>query len=176
MAHLPHTRPKDDVAHLKGLRAIATLELIKGTVAGTVAVLFLIFADRDFGVGANRVLDFFHAAPGGHIAVTAVDFANNITAHKVDILARIALVYAAIRFVEGYGLWFARVWAEFFALISGTLYLPWEVYEIFQRPTVLRWLVLILNVIIVAYIARLRFTKERYKTAEQLQRTETPAA
>ncbi|MCZ7627423.1 MAG: DUF2127 domain-containing protein [Candidatus Methylomirabilis sp.] len=38
--------------------------------------------------------------------------------------------YASVRFVEAYGLWLERRWAEWFAAVSGGIYIPFEIYEL----------------------------------------------
>ena len=58
--------------------------------------------------------------------------------------------------MEAYGLWKARVWAEWVALISGAVYLPFEIYELFRRITIVRASVLIVNLAIVLYMLYLR--------------------
>ncbi len=45
------------------------------------------------------------------------------------------MVYSGARSVEAYGLWFERRWAEWFALISGAIYLPVEIYELRRHVT-----------------------------------------
>ena len=46
----------------------------------------------------------------------------------------IATVYSSLRFIESYGLWRQRVWAEWLAIISGAMYLPLELYKLVRRP------------------------------------------
>jgi uncharacterized membrane protein (DUF2068 family) len=50
-------------------------------------------------------------------------------------LAALAAAYAIVRFVEAYGLWLGRRWAEWFAALSAGIYLPFEVYELFKGVT-----------------------------------------
>jgi uncharacterized membrane protein (DUF2068 family) len=66
-------------------------------------------------------------------------------------------VYIALRFVEAYGLWVGRAWAEWLALISGCVYLPLEIVELFRRATLIRFGIFTLNVLIVAYMGWLRW-------------------
>lgn len=40
-----------------------------------------------------------------------------------------------MRFVEAYGLWRERRWANWLAAISEGIYLPVEIYELFARVT-----------------------------------------
>ena len=80
-------------------------------------------------------------------------------------LAAAAMVYALVRFAEAYGLWYDREWAEWFALLSGSMYLPWEVYSIMRHPLLIKWAVLIVNLVIVLYMLFLRIQAGTHKTA-----------
>lgn len=55
-----------------------------------------------------------------------------------------------MRFVEAYGLWHERRWAEWFAVGSGGIYIPVEVYELTVRFTWVRVGALVINLAIVA--------------------------
>jgi uncharacterized membrane protein (DUF2068 family) len=54
--------------------------------------------------------------------------------------------------VEAYGLWNARAWAEWIALISGTIYLPFEIYKVIYRQNLFHISVLLINLAIVLYM------------------------
>jgi uncharacterized membrane protein (DUF2068 family) len=54
--------------------------------------------------------------------------------------------------VEAYGLWYARAWAEWIALISGAIYLPFEIYKVIHRQNLFHVSVLLINVAIVLYM------------------------
>ena len=69
-----------------------------------------------------------------------------------------AAAYSIIRLVEAYGLWNERIWAEWFALISGALYVPFESYELVRRPTMVHLTVLLINLGIVFYMLYLRLS------------------
>ena len=66
-------------------------------------------------------------------------------------------VYIVLRFIESYGLWFGRAWAEWLALISGAIYLPLEIVELFRRATPIRLGIFLINVLIVLYMGWLRW-------------------
>ncbi len=57
-----------------------------------------------------------------------------MTSENLDLWIGGTLVYSAIRFAEATGLWLEKQWAEWFALISGCLYLPIEIYELARMP------------------------------------------
>jgi len=85
-----------------------------------------------------------------------------MNANLVTVLA-IAVAYSSLRFLESYGLWRQRVWAEWLAIISGAVYLPLELYNLIRRPSVFHWAILLINIAIVLYIAWVRWDdiKER---------------
>ena len=148
-------------SHLKGLRTVAAIEIAKGIGAFLFAGWLLSFREKDIGDMMANLLDRLHIDPAHEFAIKLVSMADKITPEKVQIAALIAFVYALIRFTEGYGLWNARTWAEYFALISGAAYLPWEFWEFFRRPTWFHAAIIIVNIAVVLYIAYVRFAVHR---------------
>ncbi len=71
------------------------------------------------------------------------------------------LTYSTVRFVEAWGLWHRRVWAEWFALLSGALYLPLEILKVAERADWERVAVLAINVAIVLYMLYIRVREAR---------------
>jgi uncharacterized membrane protein (DUF2068 family) len=67
-----------------------------------------------------------------------------------------ASCYSGLRFAESYGLWRARPWAEWIALISGAIYLPVEIKLLTHRVTFIHTAVFIINVAIVLFMFYLR--------------------
>lgn len=148
-----------DQAHIKGLRSVAAVEIVKGVLvlAGTIAFVVLLHRDVDLQSVALRVLDFLHIDPERHIATLFLNAAERAMYLNVAVVIGFASIYVALRFIEGYGLWRGRVWAEWMALISGAIYLPLEIRELLKGSTLLRWSLLITNLLILAYIAYVRF-------------------
>jgi uncharacterized membrane protein (DUF2068 family) len=62
------------------------------------------------------------------------------------------LVYAALQTTEAVGLWLVKRWGEYFAVIATSVFLPLEVYEIFERVTVLRLGALVVNLAAVVWL------------------------
>jgi uncharacterized membrane protein (DUF2068 family) len=75
------------------------------------------------------------------------------------------MVYAIVRFAEAYGLWNDREWAEWFALLSGAMYLPWEMYSLMRHPLPVKWAILLANLAIVLYMLFLRVQAGGHRTA-----------
>jgi hypothetical protein len=54
--------------------------------------------------------------------------------------------YASFRFIEDYGWWHQRPWAESLARVSGEIYLPLECCELVQKITSVRAAVSVANI------------------------------
>lgn len=148
----------DERASKTGLRTIATIEAVKGLFVLLLALALLHNLHRDLGeVAANLVRDL-HLNPEGHYGRIFIEAADKLDDGKVWTMASVALGYSSVRIVEAYGLWNRRVWAEWFALISGALYIPFEIYEVILRRTWLPWAFLSVNVLIMGYMAYIRTT------------------
>jgi uncharacterized membrane protein (DUF2068 family) len=144
---------------LKALRLVASLELIKGLFVLGVGFGVLSLVHRDAWDVAAGLLRFFHVSQDRHSAQVFLDLADHVTDAKLWLIAGGAAVYSTFRFVEAYGLWKARAWAEWVALLLGAFYLPFEVYELFRRITTARVAVLMINLAIVLYMLFLRIAK-----------------
>ncbi len=153
--------------HAQVLRAVASLELVKGLVvfiAGC-SVLFLIHKDPwDI---ANNLLRALHVNPDWRFSQLLLDWADRLTDSQLWTVAAFSFLYSTLRFVEAYGLWRARIWAEWFALISGTVYLPFEIYAIHEQPNLFHGTLLLLSVAIILYMAYLRSTSQRRLSKER---------
>lgn len=53
-------------------------------------------------------------------------------------------------------MWKERAWAEWLALVSGAIYLPFEIYELARRPDWIRLVIFLVNLAVVVYMAYLR--------------------
>jgi uncharacterized membrane protein (DUF2068 family) len=147
---------------LAALRAVASLELAKGLVVLLLGFGAVSLVHKDAWDVAEAVLRFLHVNPDHHhYAQVFLNLADNITDTKLWAMAAGAAAYSIIRFVEAYGLWQERTWAEWFALISGTLYVPFEVYELVRRITPIHVGVLLINLVIVFYMLYLRLSARK---------------
>ena len=152
-----------DRAHIKGLRSVAAVEIAKGLLAlvVTTALVVLLRRGGDLQDVALSIIDFLHIDPDRRIPTMFLEAAGRAMDMNIVFVLSFAAVYIALRFIEGYGLWRARVWAEWMALISGSIYLPLEIHAIVRKGTLTHWMFLITNLIILAYIAYVRFGERK---------------
>jgi uncharacterized membrane protein (DUF2068 family) len=87
--------------------------------------------------------------------------ASKLSDMRLWTILSVAFAYTAVRFVEAWGLWHRRVWAEWFALLSGALYLPIEILKVAERASWERLAVLAINLVIVLYMLEIRVREMR---------------
>jgi uncharacterized membrane protein (DUF2068 family) len=152
--------PPEDVrcTHLAGLRAVASLEALKGVLAIIAGIGLFTLLHKDLGDVAESIVEALHLNPAHRLAQAFINAADHVSETRIVTFACIAFGYALIRFVEAYGLWHARAWAEWFAIVSGAVYLPWEILEVAKHPDhVIRWIVLLVNIVVVLYMVYVRW-------------------
>jgi uncharacterized membrane protein (DUF2068 family) len=143
--------------HIAGLRAVAALETLKGILALVASFALFTLLHKDIGDVAENVIEFLHLNPAHRIVQAFLDAADRVSEGKIIAIACVGFAYALIRFVEAYGLWHARSWAEWFAIISGSAYLPLEIVGLIRHPNALHWAVLIINILVVLYMIYVRW-------------------
>jgi uncharacterized membrane protein (DUF2068 family) len=134
------------------LRAVASVEFAKGILAIVGGVVAILLLHKDTWVMAESLLALFHINTDRRSAQLFLDLADDLTDYRLWWAVRILFIYSALRFAEGYGLWNQRTWAEWFALGSGTLLLPFEIRELLRGITVLRSAVFAVNIGLILYM------------------------
>jgi uncharacterized membrane protein (DUF2068 family) len=148
-------------AMVRGVRIVAVFEALKGALVLSAGLGLLSLLHHDLQAVAERLVRHSHLNPARHYPRIFIEAASHTNDSRLRSLAALAFLYAAVRFVEAYGLWRMKVWAEWFAIIAGSVYLPVEVYEIFRRATWMRGMVLLTNLLIVAYLVNVRLLSRR---------------
>jgi uncharacterized membrane protein (DUF2068 family) len=145
-----------DCRRLKALRAVASVEFLKGLVVLLAGFGVLSLVHRDAWDVAESFLEWLHINPDTRYAQVFLSLADKVTDTKLWTVAIVALAYSTLRFFEAYGLWRERAWAEWLALISGAIYLPFEIFELMRRPDGVRLAIFLINLAVVVYMAYLR--------------------
>ncbi len=148
----PGSKPDSHRRQRRVLRAVAAFEFFKGIFVVAMGVCALVLLHRDVWLIAEILLSRLHINTDRHSAQLFLDFADTITDARLWAAARFAFAYAGLRFAESYGLWNGRTWAEWVALISGTLLLPWEVRELMRGVTLFRCALFVGNLAVVLYM------------------------
>ena len=140
---------------------MAAFEAAKGLVVMAVGFGLLSLIHHDVQRVAEAIVRHLHLNPARHVPRVFLEAAGRTTDKRLWLLAAGAFAYSTVRLAEAYGLWRARPWAEWLAILSGGLYVPVEIYELWRHPTAVKAAILAINLGIVLYVAWVR----RYNAA-----------
>src|SRR5262249_51138630 len=164
------TNSKNPLAKHFGLRGVAIFEASKGLLAIAAAIWVITLVHKDMQDVAEHMLQLLHINPDRHFYQALLRTVGGLTPRGLWGIVALILGYAVIRFVEAAGLWLERAWAEWFAFISGSAYVPFEVYHLIRHPTGIKWMILIINLLIVVYLAWLLM--DSYKQSRRAREEE----
>jgi len=145
----------------ESIRAIAVFEAVKGVFVLAAGFGLLSLLHKDAHRIACEFISRVHLSPVQKYPKIFIDLADHITDSRLWFFAGLALIYSIFRFVEGYGLWKERVWGEWLAVLSGTIYLPIEIYEVCVKVSVVSVFALVANIVVVSVIAYVLIQKKQ---------------
>jgi uncharacterized membrane protein (DUF2068 family) len=150
-----------------GLRIVAVLEGAKGLIVLVAGMGLFKLVHHDVQAAAERLVrHILHLNPASHYPRIFIEAAGRLDDVHLRLLAAAALVYSVVRFTEGYGLWRDRRWAEWFGVVAGGIYLPLEIYNLWEHVTWPRVTILAVNLVVVVFLVQvlLRSHDESPKT------------
>jgi uncharacterized membrane protein (DUF2068 family) len=136
----------------RGLRLIAAFKLFKGLVLFAVGVGAVKLLHKDLAFEFERWADIFRVDPNNHYIHHLLERFLSLDDRKLRELSVGTFFYSALLLTEGTGLLLGRRWAEFFTIIATSSFIPLEVYELTKRVSWARLVVLLLNIVVVAYL------------------------
>lgn len=155
---------KSGIATHSGVRAVAVVEAAKGTVLLLAGFGLLSLVHRSAQAVAEEIVGHLHLNPASRYPRIFIDLAGNLSDTRLWLLSVLALTYASLRFLEAYGLWRERNWAEWLAVASGAIYVPFEIYELMAGVSVLKLFTFSVNIAVVAYMLHvLRQSRPRHE-------------
>ncbi len=144
------------------LRLIAVDRVVHFVVLGLLGLALLLFAANGQSLHSAffRILAAVQGGVGGgpvqasgHIGILReLDRLFTLSSGRLRELGVALLLYGALEGVEAVGLWFMQRWAEYLTLVSTTILLPLEIYEIVHKASVLKVIGFLINVAVVAYL------------------------
>jgi uncharacterized membrane protein (DUF2068 family) len=98
-----------------------------------------LLSDFGFRVDHSKLLGLLHEA-------------FTVDPRKLGYIAIGLGAYAVVEVIEGVGLWLVKRWGEYFAMIVTSLGLPYEIYDLANKVTVLRVVAFLINLALVLYL------------------------
>lgn len=139
----PHAHP--------GLHVVALFEAAKGALAVLAASGLELLGPLPLQHAVEALIRRFSLDPD-HGALPSL--LRMINPDAVHLAAIGMLAYGLLHLVEAWGLWRAKAWASLLGCLSAAIYLPFDIYAIVRHPGWTAWGVLVLNVVVVAVLAR----------------------
>jgi uncharacterized membrane protein (DUF2068 family) len=136
------------------IRVIAVERSLRGVLLLAAGIYLLFHLNTDFGRVAERVVRSIDIDPHQHFFHRIITRLHHLHAHGLRIAGIAALGYGALELVEGVGLWLDQLWAEYLTVIATSLLIPFELYELAIRPSLWKAGGILVNVLIVLYLAR----------------------
>jgi len=159
-------RPADDDTtpesrHGFGLRLIAAYKIVQalGLVLAAAAAFHL---ERQHNM--DRLvgwLEHLSLSDTSEVRWHLIDALTELGPRRWVAIGVIALGYAALFLTEGIGLWLRKHWAEWFTVIATGSLVPIEFYEVIRAFSWLKLGVLVGNIVIVVYLARIAMQPHR---------------
>jgi uncharacterized membrane protein (DUF2068 family) len=136
-------------AHV-AIRSVALFEAAKGVLVLITGLGLATALHHGFEHTAEQLVHHLHLNPARHYPQIFIQAAAHLSNMHLWALALGAGSYSALRLAEAYGLWKERAWAEWLAAVSGGVYVPFEIYELFRGITPLRVATFVVNLAVVA--------------------------
>lgn len=112
---------------------------------------------RDVAQQVNHLVQILRVDPENHYVHLAMARVANVSPKQLREVSAGTFFYAALLLTEGIGLLRRKHWAEYFTVITTAFLIPLEVYELARHVTAAKVAVLVINILIVIYLAmRLR--------------------
>lgn len=131
------------------VRTVSVFEAAKGLIVLLAGFGLLRLLHHDVQAEAERLISHAHLNPAARYPRIFLDLASKLTDTHLMLIAAGAALYALIRFIEAWGLWRERAWAEWFAALSGAIYLPIEILELHKHLSWQGLLTFSINLLIV---------------------------
>ena len=158
----------------RAIRSVAVLEAFKGSLVLLAGLGILSLVHRNVHNVAVELILHAHLNPASHYPNIFLDAVNQLTDSKLWLYAFAAASYASLRLMEAYGLWYAKAWAEWLAALSGALYVPIELFELYRSATWLGLALLLVNLFVVAIMLQAVRSRRKVLTRNAVSQ-ETPS-
>jgi uncharacterized membrane protein (DUF2068 family) len=133
-------------------------------VAGIVLLIFRVYhVTQPFQVIFARELA---EDPHDLLATTLIRLAPEVSLTKSLLLSVTACVYALLEGVEVWGLWRGLIWVEVLIVVETAGLLPYDTWELTHHFSMVKILLLVINILIVLYLLRSFLRKLAAKRAE----------
>jgi uncharacterized membrane protein (DUF2068 family) len=161
------TDTRQRTKHNKWIVLIASYKTLQAILFALIGLGARHLLHKDVGDELGALADHLRFNPESRLVNIILDRASLLNDPILRRIGILAFAYSAVSYVEGIGLYFERVWAEYLTLIITASFLPFEIIEIYRRQTWFRFSLLAVNLLVFLYLLQLVTLKARSKSSEQ---------
>lgn len=136
------------------VRIVAVVEGLKGILVVGAGFGLLALIDENVQSVAEQIVGHLHLDAAKEIPRVFLNYSAELNDKRLALLAGLALAYAIGRLVEAYGLWLERRWAEWVAVVSAAIYIPFELFELARGNVTAATIALLVNLMVVGVMVR----------------------
>ncbi len=146
------------------IHLISGWKVVKGLVLIIVGVKLLTLLNKDVAEWFADFVARHNIDAENKYVLSIMERLSGVKNNQIYLLSIGSFLYAGLDFTEGIGLWFEKRWAEWLTTVATALFVPFELYEIYERFTIVRVLILLVNLYLIWYLA----TRLRDETVEEI--------
>jgi uncharacterized membrane protein (DUF2068 family) len=163
----PHLRYKDQTPKERHwtIHIISGWKILKSLVLIVVGIKLLTLLDRDVAEWFSAFIARHNIDAENRYVHSIMEKLAGVDNNKLMLFSAGSFLLSGLEFTEGIGLWFEKRWAEFLTAVATAVFVPVELYEIYERFTWIRVLILIVNLFVIWYLV----TRLRDEKKEELQ-------
>ncbi len=161
-------------AHHPGLAVIAVFKVVKGLLLLVLGLGLLKLMHAEIATLFSLLIEALHLNADSRLIHALVLKVDALQSQSVLLAGLVSLGYAGMLLVEGIGLWLELTWAAYLTVVSTSLLLPFELYEVIERVSMLRVGLLLLNLVIVLYLIS-QLKRHTFRAGTKLPRHDSVA-
>lgn len=134
---------------------IAAFKLAQALLFVSIGVGAFRLLHKDVGDELQRLADHLRFNPESKFVNFILDKASLLDDRLLRRIGAVVFIYASLDLLEGIGLYLEKVWAEYLTIAITASFLPWEIWEVFRRVTLIRVSLLVVNTLVFVYLLKL---------------------
>jgi uncharacterized membrane protein (DUF2068 family) len=135
-----------------GLFLIGLFKIVKAFLFVAIGIGMLKLIDKDIDDIFRDLILKLHIDAEHRFIQHIFTRLSLVTNHTLQELSVASFIFSTLLFVESFGLFAQKVWAEFMTIAETSLFIPFEIYEIIRHGTMVKAIVMTVNMAIVAYL------------------------
>lgn len=164
--HISPARRAPVSAYDRWVEVIGALKLLEAALFIALGIGVFKLLHKDLVDEVTRLVVSLRFDPEGRFVSLLLDKVALISPHRLKEIGAAIFAHAGLDIVEGTGLILRKLWAEFITLGFSAFFVPIEIYELTQRVTWVRLVIIAINVAVVIYLAfhvqmRIRLHEQR---------------